>query len=449
MVIMIILLILCLPLILMLSLFTTTNVVSIVVDVPVTGIEISVEDVIELDLDKGESFVVDYIVTPTEASKKDVKFLFLPVGNEKLASFTQEGNRIIPTSYGTAMVTVETLDGGFRDAFQIVVHSKMVESIDSKPEKDTILVGEKTKISTKYFPEIINDPGLTYRVKEGEGIVTVSSRGEITGIGIGTAIIEVTSTSNPEAKCEFAVTVESSGVIDFVSDTSTLTALDNTGKINAILNPDITVDSYSVTLYKLFEDGSKELLDGSVVSVTLDTLTGEISYEFIDKAFVGNIEIELTVTPTGAEAVTKSCYIERISKISIEWVEKDEGGRRYSVHFSDSNGEPIQIDLKPLGADVSYHVTLSYTKMTDVTGELEPGTEFDLEEGVVYTANGGYLSLELESSSDGVYLVVRGEYEPTLEEIGNDSALTYITLRVHNNHNNEDTVLGVISVVVY
>ena len=81
MVIMIILLILCLPLILMLSLFTTTSVVSIVVDVPVTGIEISTDEVIELDLDKRESYEVEYLVTPTEASKKDVKFISFTIPN--------------------------------------------------------------------------------------------------------------------------------------------------------------------------------------------------------------------------------------------------------------------------------------------------------------------------------------------------------------------------------
>ena len=50
---MIILLMLCLPLILMLSLFTTTEVVSIVVDVPVNGIDVVIEELVELDLDKG------------------------------------------------------------------------------------------------------------------------------------------------------------------------------------------------------------------------------------------------------------------------------------------------------------------------------------------------------------------------------------------------------------
>ena len=449
MVIMIILLILCLPLILMLSLFTTTSVVSIVVDVPVTGIEISTDEVIELDLDKRESYEVEYLVTPTEASKKDVKFIFLPIGEEKFAEFTVEGNIITPISYGTAMVTVETLDGGFRDSFQVVVHSKTVESIVSKPDKDTLLVGEKTRINTQYFPTINNDPGLTYRVKSGEEYATVSNRGEITGIGIGTAVIEVTSTSNPDAKSEFTVTVVSSGIIDFVNDTSTLTALDNSGKISSVINPEITLDSYSITLYKLLDNGTREAIDDSVVSVSFNAQTGEISYEFIETAFVGKIEIELTVASEGIEPVTKSCYIDRISKISIEWVEKDEGGRKYAVHHSDTNGVPIQIDLRPLGADVSYHVTLSYSKTTDVVGELEPGVEFDLENGVLYTADGGYLSLELESSSDGVYLIVRGEHQPTFDEINNGSVLTYITLRVHNNHNGEDTVLDEISVVVY
>ena len=60
MVVMIILLILSLPLILMFSLFTTSNVVSIVVDVPVNGIDVMVEEIVELDLDKNESFTVAY-----------------------------------------------------------------------------------------------------------------------------------------------------------------------------------------------------------------------------------------------------------------------------------------------------------------------------------------------------------------------------------------------------
>lgn len=449
MVVMIILLILCLPLILMLSLFTTTNVVSIAVDVPVTGIDVAIEEIVELDLDKGESIEIDYIVTPKEATKKDVKITFSKLGEAKLATFDVEDSKITPTSYGSALVTVETVDGGFRDSFEVIVYSKMVESIVSLPVKDTILVGEKTKITTEYFPEIINDPGLTYRVKSGDEVAVVSPRGEITGIGVGTAIIEVTSTSNPEAKSEFTVTVESSGVIDFVKDTSTLTALDNSGKISSVINPAITVDSYSVALYRLLEDGTKEAIDSSVLTVSFDALSGEVSYQFVELSFVGKIEVELTVIPTEGEPATKSCYIERISKISIEWVEQDEGERKYSVDHSDTNGKSIQIDLRPLGADVTYYVTLSYSKTTDVTGELEPGVEFELEEDTLYTSNGGCLSLMLENSSDGVYLVVKGEYAPTLAEIGNGSSVTYITLRVHNNHNDEDTVLGEISVVVY
>ena len=65
MVVMIILLILSLPLILMFSLFTTSNVVSIVVDVPVNGIDVMVEEIVELDLDRNESFTVDYAISPT------------------------------------------------------------------------------------------------------------------------------------------------------------------------------------------------------------------------------------------------------------------------------------------------------------------------------------------------------------------------------------------------
>ena len=53
----------------MLSLYTTTEVVSIMVDVPVNGIDVVVEELVELDLDKGESFEVDYLITPARIRK--------------------------------------------------------------------------------------------------------------------------------------------------------------------------------------------------------------------------------------------------------------------------------------------------------------------------------------------------------------------------------------------
>lgn len=446
MVVMIILLILCLPLILMLSLFTTTNVVSIVVDVPVTGIEVAVEEIVELDLDKGESFEVDYVITPSEASKKDVKVTFSQIEDKKLATFDVEGSKITPTSYGSALVTFETVDGGFRDSFEVFVHSKVVEKIESSPGEGEIVIGQYTEIHTDYYPSIVNNEILTYSVKTGgEGIVTVSKSGRIRGIGIGTATIVVTSTDNPNASCEFDITVKSSGVVDFVEDTNYITAVDDvrTGSIQAVLNPDLTVSDHEI---KLVDKETGEILPDTVIDVTFDDSTGLVSYDFKDRNFIGTVEIQLTVNAEGGESVTKSCYVTQISEITIEWVEQD-GDGKYAVGSSAENR--IGVNLKPLGANVSYKMKLVYNNGTDVVGDIQTGVEFDLEKNTVYTCQGGSVSIELESTSDGVYLVVRGKYAPTKDEFNNDFTVTYIYLTVTNENTGEDTVLKPISVVVY
>jgi len=446
MVVMIILLILCLPLILMLSLFTTTNVVSIVVDVPVTGIDVAIEEIVELDLDKGESFEVDYVITPSEASKKDVKVSFSQIGDNKLATFDVEGSKITPTSYGSALVTFETVDGGFRDSFEVFVHSKVVEKIESSPGEGEIVIGQYTEIHTDYYPSIVNNEILTYSVKAGgEGIVTVSKSGRIRGIGIGTATIVVTSTDNPNASCEFDITVKSSGVVDFVEDTNYITAVDDvrTGSIQAVLNPDLTVSDHEI---KLVDKETGEILPDTVIDVTFDDSTGLVSYDFKDRNFIGTVEIQLTVNAEGGESVTKSCYVTQISEITIEWVEQD-GDGKYAVGSSAENR--IGVNLKPLGANVSYKIKLVYNNGTDVVGDIQTGVEFDLEKNTVYTCQGGSVSIELESTSDGVYLVVRGKYAPTKDEFNNDFTVTYIYLTVTNENTGEDTVLKPISVVVY
>lgn len=444
MVIMIILLMLCLPLILMLSLYTTTEVVSIVVDVPVNGIDVVVEELVELDLDKGESFTVDYVISPTEAANKSVEFYFLALGDDKLADFTVDGNTITPTSAGSARVAVETQDGGYRDYFDVVVYSKRVESISSEPEKSTLTVGETTKIKTSYYPTVVKDEGLSYRVKEGEGIVTVSQAGVIRAVGIGTAVIEVTSNDNPTARSELTVTVESSGIIDFVSDRCDITALDDVAYITSVISPDITLRDYSIELF-ILESG--EAVAENIALAELDTESGILCCRFIDTAFVGNIEIRLTVNTTGGESVTKSAYVYRISEIMIGWA--DGSDKDYDVFNSNSDGERIEINVRPLGADLTYFITLEYTAITGVVGNVTSGGAFELAEGLRYVADGGFISVELECSSEGVFLIVRGEYSPTLDDLKNNVTVTGISLTVLNNHDGTTTVLDSISVVVY
>ena len=444
MVIMIILLMLSLPLILMLSLYTTTEVVSIVVDVPVNGIDVVVEELVELDLDLGESFTVDYVISPTEAANKSVAFYFLELGDNKLAEFTVDGNTITPTSSGSARVAVETLDGGYRDYFDVVVYSKRVESISSRPEMETLTIGETTKIKTSYYPTVVKDEGLSYRVKEGEGVVTVSSGGLIKAVGIGTAVIEVTSSDNPEARSEFIVTAKTSGIIDFVSDRCDITALDDTAYITSVINPDVTVRDCTAELFMI---DSGEAVSSDIAIAELDKESGILSCRFINTAFVGNIEIRLTVSTEDGETVTKSAYVYRISEIKIGWAEGAD--KDYDVFNSSSDGERIDIDVRPVGADVTYFITLDYTAITGVGGNVTSGVAFELIPGVRYTAEGGFLSIELESTPDGVVLIVRGEYSPTLDDLSNNVTVTDISLTVHNNHNGTDTVLDTISVVVY
>lgn len=445
---MIILLMLCLPLIIMLCLFTTTSVVSIAVDIPVGGIEIVSDDIVELDLDRGDSFTVEYTISPTEASNTSITFSFEEIPGEKLAEFSVDGSTITPTSSGSAKVIVETVDGGYRDSFIVMVYTNGVESIVSTPGSSVITVGETTEITTVYSPARPNDESLTYRVKDGEGIVTVSNSGKIHGIGLGTAVIEVTSVDNPDAKSEFTVEVVSSGVIDFAKDTIYLTSLDicnsSVQQIQAVLNPEKVIEGYSI---RLLDQKNGAELPADIVLAELDLDTGAVVFTFIDASHIGTVEAEITLTTADSQTVTKSCYVTCISEIIVDWADDVESS--IDLDSTRSEGEDIGIDLKPLGAKVVYGVTLVYNSNKDTVGEITSGVSFTMEEGHRYVCNGGYVSIELDVTATGVFLIVRGECTPGLEEISSNATVTDIYLTVYDPNSEKTVTLDKISVVLY
>ena len=402
MVIMIILLILCLPLILMLSLFTTTNVVTIVADVPVTGIVINMDkgDIPILSLDDGDTMRVDYSVTPSGATNKEVNYYFSPIGEDKVAEFSVDGNLLIPTDHGKAKVTIETVDGGFRDSFIVYVTTKRVTAIDSVAQRDTIFVGEYTTIDTMFTPQNAANQSLTYNIKEGNDVVEIQN-GRIKGIGIGTAIIEIASADRTEVKDEVKITVNSSGVFDYI-DADEFTMVDDVGgSIDVVLNPELGNISHSISLKDV--TGVGDPVDpNEVVDVIFNREDGKLEYEFKDINFVGAIEILLSITPEGKEPVEKACTLTRLSEVKVEWAE-DSSKKSYGVYYNEELN--LEINVQPKIAPVTYKVIVDFAAGTDLQGSVKSGDELILEEGVRYYCQGGYISFMLVNNT----IVVRGE----------------------------------------
>ena len=150
------LLILALPLVMMISLFTTTNSVSLAINVPVSGIDIIGSNIIYLNLDQAEKYQVNYTVYPTNAYNKEVTFETEVVGDAPLADLAFVDGYIVPKSVGMAKVFLTTVDGGYQDSFIVQVDSKALQEIISNVDKKEIYTGDTAVISTSFIPNTAN-----------------------------------------------------------------------------------------------------------------------------------------------------------------------------------------------------------------------------------------------------------------------------------------------------
>ena len=95
----IILLVLILPVIVMISLFTTTDAVSLAISIPVTGINIEEDNIVYMDIK--DKLNVSYTVYPTNASNQKVTMITEPVGNSRFCNLTFDSKEIVITNVPT------------------------------------------------------------------------------------------------------------------------------------------------------------------------------------------------------------------------------------------------------------------------------------------------------------------------------------------------------------
>ena len=210
-----ILLMLCIPIIIMVGLFTTTKTVSMAIDVAVNGIEISSDKFVYLDLDDREhKEQISYTIYPTNAKNKNVSFDVTQYSENspKAELEITEDGYINPKTPGKSRVTITTADGGYNASLVVEVVASGLIDIKATSETDTLYVGEETKINVVFEPDTVNDKVLTYSSSNPNVCMVVGNR--LRAIAKGEAIITVASESHPEINDEFKITVLNKDILN-------------------------------------------------------------------------------------------------------------------------------------------------------------------------------------------------------------------------------------------
>lgn len=377
----------------MISLFTATNTVSLAVKVPVTGIDIIGDNVVYLDFDAEETYKIDYAVYPTNAQNKNVTFSTEAVDGFDLAELEYVDGYVVPKSIGTAKVYLTTVDGGYKDSFIVQVDSNMLQEINSTLERDAIIVGEKVSILTDFKPATASDLMLTYS-SSNESVAKVNAKGQVTGMGRGTATITVRSVANPSVVDTVTIDVYQNDPI--VIAQPQLSTWNHSGTVNLSMKDNLDYE-YS---YKAYGADGEEL-DTAVFAASFDKTNKEnghilFNYYFTNKNYLGSVKVVICASYDGT-TVESECQINRVNEIQLSFDKATYG-------FSAGQNVMATFSLTPEDADVTYTYSVSNGNVQVVT----------VGDGYValYAKSAGVTTLTLRATDE-----VTGDYKEATTDI--------------------------------
>jgi len=188
----VLLLIMVIPMLLIFTMGTTIDVTSVMIDIPVTSVEIEGEEMLFVDVTSDNSSVkLNAVVYPSEATNKNVVFSSEAVGEEEMALVDISKDGIVTSkSTGTVRI-IATADGGREDSVIINFYSTLVVDVAQISEDISVKVGESTSITMGIDYDVYpsNAGGSVTFTTNSNKVKVDKYTGEITGLFVGEAIV--------------------------------------------------------------------------------------------------------------------------------------------------------------------------------------------------------------------------------------------------------------------
>lgn len=172
--------------------------VSMSIKVMPVATDVEVED---FSMYEGTSRQLEVVLTPMDAY--DV--MAWTSSNTEIATVDEEGN-VSALKPGTTTITATTTDGTNISASATLTVKQVVpvESLNLTSLGYDLNIGDKGTIKCELVPADATADLLTWSSSD-ESIVTVDSKGEVTGVGYGTAVITATSSNGKSASVNITV----------------------------------------------------------------------------------------------------------------------------------------------------------------------------------------------------------------------------------------------------
>ena len=162
----------------------------------VTGISINPTS---LEMGIEETHTLTVAIQPTYATDKRVSW----TSNDPTIATVDESGNVTGVSLGTTTITATTIDGNYSASCTVTVKEISVTGVSIDNISDNIYVGQSVQLTATIYPANAANKNVTWSLDGGEGYLTLTPEGLLTGISAGTV-----------RRCTFTVTTEDGGYTD-------------------------------------------------------------------------------------------------------------------------------------------------------------------------------------------------------------------------------------------
>ncbi|MGN1195430.1 MAG: Ig-like domain-containing protein, partial [Acutalibacteraceae bacterium] len=292
--------------------------------IPVTGVRLNSTDV---TVAKGKTAMLTAKVLPSTASDNTVRW---SSSDSSVVSVNSAG-QLTGKKVGTAIVTVSSTDGNYSDTCVVNV-VQLAEKVTLDYTSLTLYAGKTKTLGAKLKPSTTSNQKITW-TSSNKAVATVNSKGQITAVAGGTAVIKATSgDKQTSSTCKITVIEEVTKIT--LSAKSKLVRVGQSKTITATALPKTATDR-SITWKSSNTKVAKVTSNGTIKGISKGTAT--ITAYSADKKVKASCTVTVIKSVTGVSLNYSSVTLTANKKLTLKAAIKPSDAYYQQVTWKSSN----------------------------------------------------------------------------------------------------------------